>query len=367
MINVFHIVSNKIWSGPEQYAFDLACMLKDDPGYYVEIVCRKSDSVFSKFRTLEVPVSMLPLKGFHDFESPVRFSRLLKRGHNIIHVHSFRDAVVAIWAKHIAENPKNRIVFTLHGVPHPRLNYVSKKVYREVDRVIFVSQKAYNEFIPRIQRFDSDKAVIIRDSVLPATNEQMQGAPDLRRICQMTDEQAMIMFHGRLSHEKGIDLLLQALSRMDGSKYHLVVIGEGQRKFVSQIKGFIVSHNMVKNVTFLGFSGNVQPLIKQCRFGVLPSIMPEALGLSNLEYMMQGKAHITTNNGAQPEYINNGENGLLVNPGSEKELATAIHTLLSDSVLCSRLGMQAQRDFNERLNYQNFYQEMTKLYSGLYQ
>ena len=61
--------------------------------------------------------------------------------------------------------------------------------------------------------------------------------------------------------------------------------------------------------------------LRQADFGILPSIYPEALGISNLEYMMAGKAHIASNNGAQPEYVNDGVNGLLVPPGDEKALA----------------------------------------------
>ena len=138
MINVFHIVSNKIWSGPEQYAYDLALRLRNDDNYYIEVVCKKSEAVFNKFRSLEIPVSILPLKGLTDLDSPVRFARLLKRGQNIIHVHTFHDAFAAIWAKHIAENPNTRIVLTLHGVNRPRINYLSKKVYRDLDRIVFV-------------------------------------------------------------------------------------------------------------------------------------------------------------------------------------------------------------------------------------
>ena len=183
MINVFHIVSNKIWSGPEQYAYDLALRLRNDDNYYIEVVCKKSEAVFNKFRSLEIPVSILPLKGLTDLDSPVRFARLLKRGQNIIHVHTFHDAFAAIWAKHIAENPNTRIVLTLHGVNRPRINYLSKKVYRDLDRIVFVSQRSYDEFVPRITRLDRKKCVIVRDSVLPARSEKLaQGDPGFLRF-----------------------------------------------------------------------------------------------------------------------------------------------------------------------------------------
>lgn len=365
MINVFHIVSNKIWSGPEQYAYDLVHQLSNDEKFYAEVVCKKSEAVYCKFRQLEVPVSTLPLKGMTDIDSPVRFARLLKRGENVIHVHSFRDAVIAIMAKHIAENPGIKIVLTLHGVAHPRLNYISKKVYRELDRIVFGSQRAYNEFMPRIKNFDENKAIIIRDSVLPLL-ETPAGTPNLRETLKMDARQVLIMFHGRLSGDKGVDVLLKALTQLDKSCYQAVLFGEGQRKYVSQLKAFIVANQLLSNVHFMGYSPHVQALIKQCDFGVLPSTVPEAMGLSNLEYMMHSKAHIATNNGAQQEYLNDGENAVLINPGNLYELADAIKQLIENPEMRNCIGRQAQCDFNDHLDYDTFYKQMTNMYSQLF-
>ena len=85
MINVFHIVSNKQWTGAEQYTYDLVERLRNDPDFYVEVVCRKHPNVLKQYRRLEIPISILPLKGVTDIDSPVRFARLLRKGRNIIH------------------------------------------------------------------------------------------------------------------------------------------------------------------------------------------------------------------------------------------------------------------------------------------
>ena len=115
MKNVFQLVSNKVWGGIEQYAYDLSSELKKN-GNYVEIVCRKYEPTINHFRQLELPISILPLKGMTDFDSPVRFARLIKRNKNIVHVHNFKDAATAILARHISENNRTRIVLTRHFV-----------------------------------------------------------------------------------------------------------------------------------------------------------------------------------------------------------------------------------------------------------
>lgn len=363
MINVFHIVSNKRWTGAEQYAYDLVALLRNDPDFYAEVVCRKHPNVLKQFRRLEIPVSILPLKGVTDIDSPVRFARLLRKGQNVIHVHSFKDAFMAVMARRISENHDTRVVVSVHGVYQPKRNYMYTKLYRSIDCFVFSSEMARDAFAGKAKKPYSERMVVLRDSV--CDSKLGTQVPDLRKELGMENHQALIMYHGKLATEKGLDVLLGALAHVDKSKYHLVVIGEGQPKYKARIKGDIIANGLVHNVTLLGFRDNILEYLRQADFGILPSIQPEALGISNLEYMMAGKPHICSNNGAQPEYVNDGVNGLLVPPGDEQALANAINVLLNDPVRRAELGDQAKRDFEERLDYPIFYKKMTDLYRTL--
>lgn len=362
MINVFHIVSGKTWGGPEQCAYDMVSRLRHDPRFYVEVVCKKNKAVLNEFRKLEIPISILPLKGMTDLDSPMRFARQLRKGRNIVHVHTFHDAFMAVWARRVSDNPNTTIIMTVHGVYHPRTNYLYRKIYDSIDHLIFTSQLSLNEFVGRAPKLDVTKSTVIRDSVLP--NPLLSDVPveDLRARLDMKPNQVLMMYHGRLSHDKGIDLLLRALTHLDRDSYKLVVMGEGSRKFTTELKGYIVANQLVRNVTLMGFCNNITKFISQCDLGVLPSVVPEALGIANLEYMMQGKPHISTNNGAQTEYVVDGKNGLLVPPGDETALASTIKMLVNDPATRQRLGQQAQQDFDQSLNYDRFYDEVTALY-----
>ena len=363
MINVFHIVSNKHWTGAEQYTYDLTALLRQDQDFYVEVVCRKHPNVLKQFRRLEIPISILPLKGVTDIDSPVRFARLLRRGHNIIHVHSFRDAFMAVMARRISENRNTRVVVSVHGVYKPKRNYMYTMLYKSIDCFVFSSQMARDAFVGKAKKQYADRTVVIRDSV--CDSQLGTTVPNLRNELGMDPQQALIIYHGKLAQEKGLDTLIEALKTVDKDKYHLVVIGEGQPKYKALFKGAIVSSGLVNNVTLLGFRDNILEYLRQADFGVLPSIQPEALGIANLEYMMAGKAHICSDNGAQPEYVTNGVNGLLVPPGDAKALSKAINQLLNEPAMRSRLGVQAQHDFQEKLDYPVFYRKMTDLYRQL--
>ena len=363
MINVFHIVSNKHWTGAEQYTYDLVDRLRNDPDFYVEVVCRKHPNVLKQYRRLEVPISILPLKGVTDIDSPVRFARLLRKGQNIIHVHSFRDAFMAVMARRISENRNTRVVVSVHGVYKPKKNYMYTKLYKSIDCFVFSSEMAREAFMGKAKKSYADRTVVLRDSV--CDSQIGTQVPDLRRELHLDSNQALIMYHGKVAAEKGLETLLSALTRVDKAKYHLAIIGEGQPKYKAKIKGFIVANGLVQNVSLLGFRDNILEYLRQADFGILPSIQPEALGITNLEYMMAGKAHICSNNGAQPEYVNDGVNGILVPPGDEHALIDAINHLITDTATRSRLGTQAQKDFQAHLDYPTFYQKMTDLYRKL--
>ena len=210
------------------------------------------------------------------------------------------------------------------------------------------------------------RSLVIPESVLNTDTSAQAQVPNLRQEFAMRDDQALIMFHSRLCKDKGVDVLLQALTHIDRDTYRLVLLGDGQPKAVSRIKSFIIENKLVANVKLLGFQRNVHEYLKQCDFGVQPSTIAEVQGISNLEYMKHGKPIITTNNGAQPEYVVNKENGILVRPNNPELLAEAIDLLCRDRELRIKLGAQAKHDFDTKLNYDTFYSKITSLYNSFF-
>jgi glycosyltransferase involved in cell wall biosynthesis len=70
---------------------------------------------------------------------------------------------------------------------------------------------------------------------------------------------------------------------------------------------------------------------------VLPSLN-EGLPMTILEAMAASKPVIATRVGAIPKVIQDGETGLLVDPGDVDGLQSALARLLTDADLCSRIG-----------------------------
>jgi glycosyltransferase involved in cell wall biosynthesis len=91
-------------------------------------------------------------------------------------------------------------------------------------------------------------------------------------------------------------------------------------------------------VVFTGFQAEVAPWYRVLDVVVNASLAPEPFGRSLLEAMACGRAVAGPRAGGVPEFIRQGENGLLYEPGNAKELGAAVLALLQEPVLREKLG-----------------------------
>jgi glycosyltransferase involved in cell wall biosynthesis len=129
-----------------------------------------------------------------------------------------------------------------------------------------------------------------------------------------------ILCMARLSQEKGIDVLIEAMKGLPDQK--LVIAGDGlARENLEASSG--------PNVEFLGFVDDVPALLSHAAVLAVPS-REEGLGLSALEAMAAGVPVVASSIGGLKEVVVHGETGLLIPPGDPAALADALKTLLAD-------------------------------------
>ena len=86
---------------------------------------------------------------------------------------------------------------------------------------------------------------------------------------------------------------------------------------------------------------HVLAAFRRCLFAVLPSVVTDACPTTVLEAMAAGRPVISTSIGGITDLIVDGESGLLVSPGNERELAAAMRRVLADGGLRAQLGAGA--------------------------
>jgi glycosyltransferase involved in cell wall biosynthesis len=149
-----------------------------------------------------------------------------------------------------------------------------------------------------------------------------------------------VLFVGRLVYYKGVDVLIDAMARVQGT---LLLIGDGPLE--PELRRRAAAKGIQDRVVFLGHvSEEMLPAYYQAAdVFVLPSVAKtEAFGVVQVEAMAAGVPVISTNLPTGVPWVNeDGVSGLVVPPGDAAALADALARLLSDGELRSRLGRGA--------------------------
>ena len=150
-----------------------------------------------------------------------------------------------------------------------------------------------------------------------------------------------LLFVGRFQKAKGLDVLLRALRLIQntwGEAYKLGIVGE----FTDEQRTFIVSSTPATVREEIVFLGTVQredmpKIINSGNLVIVPSRY-ESFGLPALEAMACGIPVLATAVGGLPEIIDETV-GVLVEPGNDQALASAIHTSIRDTSLAQRAAI----------------------------
>jgi glycosyltransferase involved in cell wall biosynthesis len=157
------------------------------------------------------------------------------------------------------------------------------------------------------------------------------------------------LFLGRLSREKGVDLLLRSWAKVKNRDRRLVIAGTGPEE--SSLKRLASVLNLA-NVVFTGFLNKEQQvsLWSNSSALVVPSIWDEPFGMVVLEAWAKEKPVVAFAKGALPELIYHGVNGLLADPFSVESLAKNIQELIDKPDLGPRLGKAGNLRLKDEFN-----------------
>lgn len=174
-----------------------------------------------------------------------------------------------------------------------------------------------------IPNFVPDSAVV-RPNADPA-EEVATGAPPA------LPEADFLLFVGELSPRKGVPVLLRAYETLARHSPSLMLVGRRTPDTPTQLPAGAEVHLDWPHE-------HVLAAFRRCLFAVLPSVVPDACPTAVLEAMAAGRPVIATSIGGIVDLIVDGESGLLVPPGNDRELAAAMDRVLADGGLRARLG-----------------------------
>lgn len=167
-----------------------------------------------------------------------------------------------------------------------------------------------------------------------------------------------VAYIGRLSYEKGFDLLIEVAHRHPEIAFRFA----GAQRSATSIE-------IPENVTFMGYlhGKELKDFIQNCRFVVMPSRCYEGFPMAILEAAQYGKPTIGPEHGGFTEIIGNGENsiGRLFTPNDIADLERKITRLWEQPEVVEELGKKAFLKLQQEYATEVVYGKWNELVEGL--
>ena len=362
-INVLQVINSLHAGGAEvllkYFTLQVKEHFKKYNGLNIEVAILYPEDTFKEdIEKAGVHVWKLGLNFKYDLRSIFKLISLIKRGkYNIVHVHLFpANLFVSLASLFLLKNIK--FIFSEHNVYNRRRSFKIFKIldtfiYSRYYKIICVSkqvQGALIEWLPNLKR----KSVVISNAV---------PVPDLSNWSPV--KKYDVLFVGRLTKAKGVDILLKAIKILK-EKYQkeikAAIVGEGYLE--EELKELVTELGIEKEVEFLGVRRDIERLMKSTQIFVLPSHW-EGLPLVILEAMSSRVSIIATSVGGISEVIEHEKEGILISPEDPEVLASAISELLKDEELRVKLGINAYKKVKEKYSIEVYTDNILELYKSL--
>ena len=167
------------------------------------------------------------------------------------------------------------------------------------------------------------------------------------------------LYVGRLSPEKGVELLVQSWS---GLQYPLYIVGDGPLQ--DQLK-----EKATENISFLGRlnEADVREKMREALFLVVPSLWYEMFPMTLLEAYSEGLPTLASNIGSLREIIHDHETGCLFDVGNASSLAQKAEMMIANPLFCEKLGLAARREWEEIYSPEAGCRHLREIYSTMTQ
>lgn len=320
--------------GIAQHVSGLANFLKKS-GHDVEIM--SSENTFT-----------IPIKGLKNpsFMLSSFLKAKFKKEYDIVHAHNIPSALAM-------KNIKGKKILSLHGIFSKQIDdlhgktatTVSKKYENDAlgwaDVITVVSKEAREYYLAK--GFDV---------------QEIPNAIDIESLPKNIEKKfpKQIIFAGRLSKEKGMDVLVEICKKLSDD-IDVLILGAGPEE--EKIKDLAKQQ---KNVHFLGYlpKDKTIPLIRGSDVLIQPSLS-EGISSTILEAMACKTPVITTNVGGNKELIEHNKTGFLVEPNSSAQILDLLSIVFSNDSKISSIRNDA---FTVAQNYD--WNSVGKLYVNLY-
>lgn len=321
-------------------------------------VRRKADA-------LQAPLLAVADRGPWDWKVPAQLLNICRRERVAIwHGHDYKSNFLGLLLRRFWNM---RLVTTVHGWVHQTRR---TPIYYGIDRlclphyelVFCVSPDLHDQCVAA--GVPAERCVLLENGIDTEAYRRRQSVAEAKLRLGLPPERPLVGAVGRLSEEKGFDVLVRATSQLvnSGLDVGLVIVGEGDQKRV--LEELIGTLGLGERIRLHGFAVDTRPLYQAMDVYALASYRE---GLPNvlLEAGAMEVPVVATNIAGVPRLITHQQNGLLVEPGSVDQLAQALSVVLNNADLRERFRRAGRQTIESKYSFAVRMERMRTLYDAL--
>jgi len=244
------------------------------------------------------------------------------------------------------------------------LRIFEEKMLEQANKIIAVSDFTKRELLD-YYKVPEGKIRVIHNGV---DTRKFQPAKDKRKVKQelgFNADDLAIVSVGRLYARKGLFTLIESMpavvKRFKNAKF--IISGKGQSDEMHKLIAYAEKLGVKDNIVFTGYYPDKKlPKLYQAADVFAFSTFYEHHPFAVLEAMSTGLPVVTTWVGGIPETIQNGKNGLLVDPFNPKQFSDKILYLLEHPAEAEEMGGLARKTMLEQFDWRIVVKDAIKVY-----
>jgi len=300
-------------------------------------------------------------------------AKSLKAKVDLFHAHDWLVATAGIGLKHVFRRP---LFATMHSTEIGRRNGIHSDYERMIHETeAWLTYEAWkviccSDYMVSHVRWafglPPDKMMMIPNGV----NADVYAAIKKNELSQFRSrfalpEEKIVLFVGRLVHEKGVHVLVNAAPKvLEKVNAKIIIVGNGYMK--EQLSGIVKGMGIAHKVLFTGFVDDetLRGLQTCADVSVVPSLF-EPFGIVALEAMAAKSPVVVSDTGGLAEIVDHDVDGVKVYPGNPDSLAWGITRILTDETNANRLRSNACKKIQERFNWDRIAQQTMGVYEAV--
>jgi glycosyltransferase involved in cell wall biosynthesis len=317
---------------------------------------------FAPLQEAGIETLSFPMQRLQKYGGMLRFRKLLSaRRFDVVHAHRFRalrfvcTASLGMKIPALVGDRKNS-----YPIPPGWARVYGRDT---VDRII-INAEIIRDLLLKTGRVDAHKVELVYNGVdLKSFHPQIDGTA-FRRELGIGDDVPVFGMIANFAAKKSHDVFFAAAMKVleEAPEVVFLLVGGGD---CSRYEALVKNKGRDKNVIFTGFRPDIPRVIAGLDFSLISSGKGEGLTGSLVESMAMAKPVISTDVGANAEFVRQRDTGLLVAPGSADQLAGAMLYLLRNRAEALAMGQRAYSFAKDKVDNEQRTLRMEQIYYAI--